>query len=386
LRHSEQQRNGWGVYPSESGENLPTLAAERRAQGLTGRGNALIGALMEACLVNGVELVANARVVGLDRSNGKITGVDVVREGVEERYETRRGVVLASGGFEWNKTLVRSLIGLPLEAPLSPPHNDGDALKMASRVGAQMAHTRMAWWVPSVTVDGETVDGVPSHRTLSGNKGLPGAICVNRGGRRFANEALNYNDFGQAMAAFDPHSYEFPNLPAWVIFDERHYQTYPLGLAEVPRDVARERLLRTAPTLRALAEEIGVDGNGLVAEVDEFNRHAHDGLDPVFRRGETAWERYRADPNFPNPTVRPFGEGPYYAYRQRLGCFGTKGGPAIDDKSRVLDLEGRPIEGLFAAGNASACVFGPAYPGGGGTIGPAIVFGYIAGAMATQPA
>jgi succinate dehydrogenase/fumarate reductase flavoprotein subunit len=386
ILHSENEKNGWGVAPGEFDVNLAERAAERRRTGITGRGNALMGSLLEACLASGVTLVANVRATALRESGGAVTGVEAEREGVAESYEARRGVLLASGGFEWNEMLVKSFIGVGIEAPLSPPFNDGDALKMASRAGARLAQTGTAWWVPSVTIGGETVDGRPSHRLFPMAKGLPGAIGVNRYGRRFANEALNYNDYGHEMRAFDSHAYEFPNLPAWVILDREHRERYPLDTLTRHHDdnSAERRLIYSAPTLRELAERIEVDADGLEAQVREFNRHAEDGEDPVFHRGESAWETYRADPQYANPALRPLGAGPYSAYRQRLGCFGTKGGPAIDEHARVLDLDDRPIPGLFAAGNASACVFGPSYPGGGATLGAGVVFGSIAGEAATS--
>jgi 3-oxosteroid 1-dehydrogenase len=80
-------------------------------------------------------------------------------------------------------------------------------------------------------------------------------------------------------------------------------------------------------------------------------------------------------------------QAPFYAVRIYDGTLGTQGGPLVDEHARVLRYRGGVIEGLYAAGNASACVFGPAYPGGGATIGPALTFGYLAGRhVATRPA
>ena len=79
----------------------------------------------------------------------------------------------------------------------------------------------------------------------------------------------------------------------------------------------------------------------------------------------------------------PLGEGPYYALEILPGCLGTKGGPRTDSHGRVLSAAGGdPIPGLYAAGNAAASPFGLAYPGAGGTIGPALVFGLRAGEAA----
>ncbi|HXJ27445.1 MAG TPA: FAD-binding protein, partial [Streptosporangiaceae bacterium] len=69
---------------------------------------------------------------------------------------------------------------------------------------------------------------------------------------------------------------------------------------------------------------------------------------------------------------------PFYAARIVPGDLGTKGGLCTDEHARVLRADGTPIEGLFAAGNASAAVMGHSYAGAGATIGPAMTFGYIA--------
>ena len=80
----------------------------------------------------------------------------------------------------------------------------------------------------------------------------------------------------------------------------------------------------------------------------------------------------------PNPSLGPIAKAPFYAVRVYPGDLGTKGGLLTDAKARVLDNNQRPIPGLFAAGNCSAAVMGPSYPGAGGTIGPALTFGFLA--------
>jgi 3-oxosteroid 1-dehydrogenase len=212
---------------------------------------------------------------------------------------------------------------------------------------------------------------------------LPGSIIVNRQGRRFVNEAMNYNDFAKAMMPFDPMRYEYANLPAFLIFDQRFRDSYAIG--EITPDRPTPGWLVEADTLRELADEIGVARDGLARQVAEFNEHAVDGADPAFGRGGNAFDRYRGDPSVsPNPTLRPLVEGPFYALELHLGCLGTKGGPRIDHRSRVLDIHEQPIPGLFACGNAAASVFGPGYPGAGAPLGSGITFGYIAGRTLTD--
>jgi 3-oxosteroid 1-dehydrogenase len=76
--------------------------------------------------------------------------------------------------------------------------------------------------------------------------------------------------------------------------------------------------------------------------------------------------------------MAPIEHGPFYALALYPGDIGTKGGLATDEKARVLDRDGRPISGLYAIGNNAASVMGPAYPGAGSTLGPAMTFGFIA--------
>src|SRR4051795_1198575 len=125
----------------------------------------------------------------------------------ENRRAAPRGVVLACGGFEWNRALVDDLLAVPLEAPLSPPGNEGDGLVMAARAGARLANLQHAWWVPSMGVPGDTYDGAPRFRIAQLDKSLPGALVVNRAGRRYGNECMNYPDFGKLQTRFDPHRY-----------------------------------------------------------------------------------------------------------------------------------------------------------------------------------
>ena len=111
----------------------------------------------------------------------------------------------------------------------------------------------------------------------------------------------------------------------------------------------------------------------------EFNKYAADGHDPLFNRGVSAADRYLGDPRQPHPNLAPLAEGPFHAIPIRPGTLGTCGGLVTDDDGRVLDRAGRPVGGLFAAGNVSATVFADAYPGGGATLGSAVTRAYAVG-------
>jgi succinate dehydrogenase/fumarate reductase flavoprotein subunit len=358
------------------------LIAERTARGVVGMGAALVGELLEGCVRLGAVVRVNARAQELVRdASGRITGVVAIVDGHRIRFEASRGVVLASGGFEWDATLVDRFLGVPMAAPASPPANEGDGLRMAMAVGAALGNMSEAWWGPMVDVIGDRYDGKPLHRPTSGLRALPGGIIVNRRGRRFVDEAMNYNDFGKALAVFDPTAYDYANLPCWLIFDQRFRDSY--SVATVTPDAPTPSWMLTAATITDLAAVAGIDGAGLAAQVAEYNFAAGKGTDPAFHRGETVYDRYRGDARVtPHRNLRPLEDGPYYAVPLHLGCLGTKGGPVTNVDGAVLDVNGEPIGGLYACGNVAASVFGPGYPGAGATLGAGMTFGYLSGLAA----
>jgi 3-oxosteroid 1-dehydrogenase len=378
VTYTELQDSNWGI--GEAGGDWVKIVERRETEQVFGKGRALVGALVEACHRHGVEFVMSARAVDLIESDGRVAGVVAEKNGERIEFAARRGVVLASGGFEWNERMWKGFVGVPLDGPVSPPGNEGDAIKMATRVGARLANTNEVWWMPGIAVEGETYDGRPRLRMGAAGKSLPGAIVVNSSGQRFANESMNYNDFGQYMVRFEPQTYTFPNYPAFVVFDNEYRERYPPVAYDANRHESSRWLVKAA-SLRELAEELGIDGAGLEKQVADFNEHAEAGIDPQFNRGGAAYDRSGkfGDRSRRNPNLAPITKAPFYGYRLQVSCLGTKGGPVINGHAQVLDHDDQPIPGLSAAGNAATAVFGTAYPGGGATIGAGLTFGYLAG-------
>jgi len=144
--------------------------------------------------------------------------------------------------------------------------------------------------------------------------------------------------------------------------------------------------LPKADSLRSLAQQVGIDPDGLEAAVQRFNEFARKGKDEDFGRGESAYERWMGDPNAPHPNLGTIEQPPFYALPIHVAAAGTKGGPRTNSRGQVLDVRGQVIPGLYAAGNTMAGISGPGYYGGGGTIGLGMTWGYICGIDAARAA
>jgi len=372
-----EEIEGWGGVVNMQNWDF-ALLGERIQKGIVGWGRSGIGQVMDLCLRAGVELISDTRAMQLMRDGKRISGVHVNRKGQKEQYEARLGVILACGGFEWNPTLVHRFLGVPMVAPTSPPYNTGDGLLMSMEVGANLGNMAEQVGTPAMSIPGEMADGQPLYRTLMQVRTLPGSIVVNRDGKRFVDESQNYNDMSKTMGIFEPVRFDFANVPAFAVFDNKFRSTYIIGTL-TPEDPTPP-WLNESSSIAELASKIGVNADGLQEQIIQFNWSAAEGKDPVFHRGESLFDRYYGDrENRPNPCLRPIDVPPYYAVEALYGSFGTKGGPLTDSVGRVLDVHDNPIPGLYAAGNVAASVLGPAYPGGGASIGPAWTFGWLAG-------
>jgi succinate dehydrogenase/fumarate reductase flavoprotein subunit len=357
----------------------PAVVAERLERHANGLGLALVGALLKGCLDRGVEPQLHHRAVGLEVDDGRVKGVRFETPAGARIVHATRGVVLATGGFEWADELVRTFLRGPMTGPASTPTNTGDGLRIAMAAGAELGNMTGAWWAPVSRIPGETTWDAPRVRLVLPERTRPRSILVNGCGVRFCNEAGNYNAMGGAFHAFDPATFSYPNQPAWLVFDHTYLRTYDL-LAMPPTDTAPD-WMPTGATPTELASVIGVPGPALEATVARFNEAARAGDDPDFGRGRSAFDHFNGDRRLPPPftTLGPIEDAPFHAIKVECGTLGTNGGPRVDAKARVRSADGGVIDGLFAAGNVMASPTGMAYGGAGGTLGPAITFGHIAG-------
>jgi 3-oxosteroid 1-dehydrogenase len=348
----------------------------RRREHILTLGRAMIAAFAAGVLERGARICTGERARALiTHGDGRVTGVRT------DRGDHPGRVVLASGGFERDPDLVRSLLRGPMLAPAGVPTNRGDGLRMAMACGAALGNLSEAWWGPAIQVPGETIDGAPMFRLILTERARPGSVIVDTRGRRFADEAQNYNDLGRSLHEFDPAAYAFPRVPAWMIFDGDYRRRYSIG--PIRRGGEDAEWLVRGEDVGELAARIDVPATALQETLDRFAAFADAGHDEDFGRGEHVYDRFMGDARREHPVLGALREPPFYALRILPGCLGTKGGPRTDDGGRVLHVQhGGPIPGLYAAGNASASPFGLAYPGAGGTIGPGLVFGLRAGQAA----
>jgi succinate dehydrogenase/fumarate reductase flavoprotein subunit len=380
-----QEYEDWGAFTRFPWDEL----AARAESGLVAKGRALVTMLLAAAVREGVHVAVEARGERLVHSGrrahdgGRVTGV-VLATG--EEITAREAVVIGTGGFEWDRSLADSMLASRLYTMCSPPTNEGDGLRMAQRIGAQTRGTREAWWAP-MSITGDTRDGKPIGTLLRFERQGPGSIMVNRNGRRFANESQNYNDLARCLQSWDSPNNTTLNTPAHVVFDQTYLERY--GILAHRAGEPTPQYLTEGATLAELAAKIGVPAEDLVATVERFNAFAVHGEDPDFHRGETAYDRYWGDAQniWPNPSLGPLERGPFYAMEVVNGAFGTNGGITTDGSARVLDVDGAPIPGLYAVGNATESAYAAGYPGAGATLGPLMTMGYLAGRIiAGEPA
>lgn len=349
---------------------------DRAAKNLVSRGRALVAPLLRGCADRGVTLVTGCAVRRLTSDGLAVTGVATDAGDVR----ARGGVILACGGFEWSAEMAASYLPGPIQASCSPPHNTGDGLRMGTKVGAKLGNLNEAWWGPMVVIPGDHIDGAPTGTLLRFERTGPGSLIVNKEGRRFVNEAHNYNDMTKAFHAFDPESYTYRNLPAWLIFDHGHLSSYGF-LGHRSGEPTPDWLIE-APTLAGLADRLGIAPEPLEATLERFNHHADLGQDPDFNRGQSAYDRYWGDIDAKHPAIGAVEDPPYYAIEVVSGAIGTKGGLVTDSDAQVVDAFDDEIPGLYAVGNTTAQPMGPGYAGAGSTLGPGMTMGYAAGLAA----
>ena len=348
-------------------------------------GNALAARLLKTALDRAIPLWSSSPAIQLLKENGRVAGAIVQKDGKAVRVDARHGIVFAAGGFPHDADRTRRhfkhLHAGTAHASLTPEGNTGDALRMAEDVNAALddSFSNAAAWVPVSLITRK--DGSVGRFFHLIDRAKPGVIAVTREGRRFTNESENYHDFVRAMMDACAGGKE---VSAFMICDHRTIRRYGLGAVR-PSPLplfphVRSGYLKTGRSIPELAISAGIAPESLERTIEEVNRDAAAGRDRAFNRGATSYQRLLGDENFsPNPCIGEISVAPFYAVKIIPGDIATYHGLVTDERTRVLDVERKPIPGLFAVGNDAASIFGGSYPGAGATLGPAMTFGYICG-------
>lgn len=364
------------------GRHLFDLAWHGRAMQLR-NGVALVARLAKSADDLGVLLWESAPVRRLSMQGSRVCGAVVETARGEVVIHARKAVMLATGGFandiERRRTLFPRTPTGHEHLALPPQGVEGDGLRLGETAGGEVASelASAAAWCPVSRVP--YPDGSVGHFPHIIERAKPGIIGVLANGKRFVNEADGYYDYVKAMVEHAPGS----EVASWLICSHRFQRRYGLGISRPFPLPIKPHLdsgyLKVGDTLEALASACGIDPQGLRRTVDDFNRHARLGQDPAFGRGGSAYNRKQGDAlHQPNPCVAPIEQGPFYAVKVEAGSFGTFAGLKTNEHAQVLDRQGLPIAGLYAAGSDMASIMGGHYPAGGINLGPAATFGYIA--------
>ncbi|MDR7375655.1 succinate dehydrogenase/fumarate reductase flavoprotein subunit [Rhodoferax ferrireducens] len=343
-------------------------------------GNALVGRLLYSLSRHAnVTLALNTSVRRIHREAQGIAAVTLLQTGQHRTVGVGASLVLASGGFNRNAQLRADLLpGVPADWCPSAPGHTGEAHGLAQHVGAHYGQGDLspAFWAPvskRLRADGSTA--VFPHFMM--DRAKPGMLAVNQAGQRFVNESTSYHLFGLTLQ-------QPGNLPAYLVCDAVALRKYGIGMVRPGgkglEPFLADGYLAQADTLDALAHKLGIDTQGLQASVAQINAYAETGVDPDFQRGSTAYSQNMGDPaaGGKNPNLGPLRQAPYYAVRLYPGDIGAATGFATNADAQVLGEDNTPIPGLYAVGNDMQSIMGGVYTAPGITLGPGVVFAYLA--------
>jgi hypothetical protein len=401
-RHCEAVPDYWSELPEDRAPTGRVLVPVDARESMSDGGLNAIRTLSAAAERDGVDVRTGHRVQRVIADGDAVVGVEAeTAAGEIVRVGARKAVIFASGGFTHDVEMRANFLSAPVYGGCAAVTNEGDFVRIATPLGAQLRNMNHAWMCP-----------IPLETALARDPELIGMfsvagdsmLFVDKRGRRVVNEKLPYNELAQAFFRWDPLAGEYPNLVLVQIWDERsqrHSASDEYGRLIVGDTGASDAHVVRGATLEELAEGIRerfervahATGGAMLAEdflpnlqasIVRFNELAARGVDEDFGRGERAVQQLfngdvKDEPGRPNPTMWPLaGEGPYYAALVTGGTLDTKGGPKTTPDGQVVDDLDRPIPGLYGVGNCVASPSARAYWAGGGTLGPIIAYAYRA--------
>lgn len=349
----------------------------------------------------------------VQNGRGEVIGVEVEHGGRTRFIRAKRGVVFGSGGFAHDRDKLRSHLRGPIFGSCSVTTSQGAFVDIGGKAGAELGNLSNGFYYQAGLEDPAAHEGYvvrPDAHVF-----FPygdSTILVNKYGQRVVNEKSPYHV--RTQSHFHWRQTEYPNLVQFMIWDQwtANEPTFWPWRGIVPLPGQSSPLVIQAATIEQLAERISarLDAmrglrflsstivpnvrlspdfvSSLRATIQRFNTFAASGVDLDFHRGETPVERAWQGPSRTttgNRTMYPLSpDGPFYCAILGAATLDTCGGPVIGTNAQVLRPDGTPIPGLYGAGNCIASPTGQAYWGAGGTLGPAITFGFIAGRSAAS--
>jgi len=339
----------------------------------------LQGRMLLAALGAGVDIRLETPVTELLVQDGKVTGVATVKNGQPWRIGARLGVLVNAGGFARNQAMRdKYMPGTNAEWSQTTESDLGEMHAEMERIGGVLVQMDQFVGCQTTIVPGwKPGNPMPS---IQGVTAKPHAILVDQTGVRYMNEGGSYELYCEGMVKRNK---TVPAVPSWAIFDANFIDQYMLAGSMVgrnkPASWKREDFLKEADSAEGLAALINVPPAALRATIDRWNGFVDKGVDEDFHRGEREYDLWLGDPlHRPHKSLGRIDQPPYYAVHVVPGDVSTYGGAITDAYGRVLREDGSLIEGLYATGVSTASVMGNVYPGAGCSIGPSLVFGYIA--------
>lgn len=357
----------WGGVTDMSKWDFQTVAL-RGAQDMRATGPGMMAYFIKAAAIDRkIPIYNETPVRQLLIQDGAVVGVRAERDGKPFLVQARKGVMIATSGYDNNEAMAKMFEDTTEWKSCIPDLCHGDNIVLGSDAGAALGK------VPAgnlcafmgAHLEGEKFEGVKLYRSHL-EACLPHAIWVNNKGERFCDETF-YKDFCPRVRFFDGRSNTQPNFPVYLILDSNYHEKYPMGTLP-PGDPVPKGYFRRGATLRELAEKLGIDAEGLEKTVERFNKFAEQGRDEDFGRGEYPWAKAMlgGDDSLPNPQMGVLNKPPYYGLRITYVSVGINAvGLKFNADAQVLNTRDEPVKGLYVAGNAAAYLeYGAGYQSG----------------------
>lgn len=319
----------------------------------------------------GIDIWYESRAIKLDTENNRVTGI-IVQQGQEKVTIKTKSVVLASGGFEANQAMRSKYIGAEWQAAIvrGTEYNTGDGLQIALEAGAQKNGDWSGCHSIGTDANAPKVGDFTKPGDIFKKHSYPLGIMLNKDGERFVDEGAEFRNY--TYAKYGREILMQPDHIAYQIYDD---QVRPMLRKEYNLE---EATYYQGDSLEKLADLIPVNKTQFLKTISEYNASVQDGMyNPTEKDGKGT---SGITPPKSNWALR-IEKGPFYAFPVTCGITFSFGGLHVNPKGEVLNKEGEPIDGLFAAGEMVGGIFYENYPGGSGLMSGAI-FGKLAGASA----